>query len=397
MNERIINGCFKFNENVYAIDDNSLHYRKSSEEEVKSLDYYNAFTGIYNHPVNGENVFKFNYGPSTGGIIETLDFQIYTYGERILSLDVIPEYKKRILKVSGEHINMGLLKLERFNGFHSFSYSTLYSAAVERKMGIPIEEDSRNQRIILLEVERIISHIFKTARLCEAASQNIATYALLGLREKLMRTLAEKAGHRYLFGINKIGGIGRKLDMDGLVKVVRDIVDQYRKIKEGLFVSRIFIDRIENTCIANFGFSRGPTLRSTGKKYDYRMIDPYYSDLDFEPVVSSGGDSLTRFLVFSQEVDQSMEIIEQCIDRKVSGEWIEPASNKEVFGIETPSGDARMAMEIEGEKIGFLYLRTPSVLNMEAFARGIRGNVKTDIPFALESFGIWVSEMSDVI
>lgn len=33
---------------------------------------------------------------------------------------------------------------------------------------------------------------------------------------------------------------------------------------------------------------------------------------------------------------------------------------------------------------------------MEAFALGIKGNVKTDIPFAFESFGIWLSEMGDI-
>lgn len=397
MSEKLINGYFERNGTIYKIEDEDEQYWKTDKEEIKSLNYYEPLNKNYNHPVRGDDVFKFNYGPSTGGIIETLNFQIYTYGERILSLDVIPNYKNRKIKISGESLNTGLLRLERFNGFHSFSYSTLYCKAVESLNGIPIEESTRITRIILMETERIISHIFKTARLCEAASQNIANYYLLSLREKLMRILGEMAGHRYLFGVNKIGGLNRSINIESLVEKIKDVVQEYIKTKEGLFVSRIFIDRLENTCISNHEFSRGPALRSTGRKYDYRSIDPYYSDLHFESVSSNGGDSLTRFLVFSEEIEESMKIIEQCIDLKSSGEWVISPKEHEAFGIETPSGDARMVLDIDEDRINYAYLRTPSILNMEAFARGICGNVKTDIPFAFESFGIWVSEMSDVL
>ncbi|MGP6206786.1 formate hydrogenlyase [Cuniculiplasma sp. SKW3] len=397
MSEKLINGYFERNGSLYKINDEDLEYGKTDEGEIKSLNYYESLNKTYNHPVRGENVFKFNYGPSTGGIIETLNFQIYTYGERIISLDVIPNYKNRMIKISGQSLKTGLLKLERFNGFHSFSYSTLYCKAVESLKGIPIEEGTRVRRIILMETERIISHIFKTARLCEAASQNIANYYLLSLRERLMRILGEITGHRYLFGVNKIGGLNRSINIEPLIRKIKDVVQEYIKIKEGLFVSRIFIDRLENTCISNYEFSRGPALRSTGRKYDYRAIDPYYSDIHFEIVSSNGGDSLTRFLVFSEEIEESMKIIEQCADLKFSGEWLRSAKEFEAFGTETPSGDARMVLDIEEDRINYAYLRTPSILNMEAFARGICGNVKTDIPFAFESFGIWVSEMSDVL
>ena len=391
-----VSGYFTRDGRSYCIIDSDREFKECTDDIIGTLDYSESFRRIYSHPVSGENVFKFNYGPSTGGMIETLDLKIYTYGERILSLDVLPGYKQRQIRITGESKDLALLRIERLNGFHSFSYSTLFSSAVERMLEIPVSQEVRYARIILLEIERITSHIFKTARLCESASQNIASYALMGLRERLMRAIAEGTGHRYLFGVNKIGGIRRKIDLDRIVKVARGVVNEYVNIRNGLFVSRIFIDRIENTCRAEYSFARGPVLRAAGIRYDFRMHDPYYSGIDFTPVTQNGGDSLSRFLVFSEEVERSMEIIEKCMTPGERGDFLIPSHENEAYGIETPSGDARMVFSINNDHIGHIYLRTPSILNLEAFARGIRGNVKTDIPFALESFGIWVSELGDV-
>ncbi len=392
-----VNGFFEKEGKYYVIKDDSHSYEESSREFVEKLEIYNPIMGIYQHKVTGENVFPFNYGPSTGGMVETVDFKIYTYGERILSVDILPEFKKRKIQVSGSKFDEAILKIERFNGFHSFSYSTLMVREIEAKLGINVDAEVIKARITLLETERIISHIFKTARLCESASQNVAAHWLFSLREELMRTVATLTGHRYMFGVNRVGGLRRTFDYRKVIESVNSINMQYQKILDGLFVSRIFIDRIENTCIVGEEFCRGPTLRATGIPYDYRMMDPYYGKLNFEVVTEDGKDSLARFLVFSSEVSQSVNILNQ-FSNSDSFEISELGSVENGSGgIETPSGDARIVLEIHKDSISAIHIRTPSMLNMEAFARGISGNVKTDIPFAFESFGIWICEMGDVV
>ena len=62
--------------------------------------------------------------------------------------------------------------------------------------------------------------------------------------------------------------------------------------------------------------------------------------------------------------------------------------------METPSGNCTFYIEIRENNIDYVYLRPPSLFNLEGFLSGMQGNVKTDFPFAYESFGIWVSEMS---
>jgi Ni,Fe-hydrogenase III large subunit len=385
---------FKENEEYYAVYENKMNYEPIDIESLKKSKIYKPILGEYEHPVSGDNIFPFNYGPSTGGMTETVNFKIYTYGERILSISVYPDYKIREIKIQEESFEMALLNMERFNGFHSFSYSSLLSKTIEQTMGINVDLDTVKTRIILLETERIISHIFKSARLCEASSQNIAGYWLLYLRENLMRIVAQSSGHRYMFGINKVGGLRRKIDVDKIVIKVKETVKEFRKVLNGLYSSRIFLDRIANTCINKENFSRGPVLRATGSTYDFRKLDSYYKNIEFNVCSDKGGDSLSRFMVFTEEVMESLKIIEQAAELKdVDIHNSNTIESNLVTGIETPSGDARMILKLEEDKIKSIKLRTPSVLNMEAFALGIGGNVLTDIPFAFESFGIWISEM----
>jgi Ni,Fe-hydrogenase III large subunit len=69
-------------------------------------------------------------------------------------------------------------------------------------------------------------------------------------------------------------------------------------------------------------------------------------------------------------------------------------SGSSLNSMETPSGNCTFYIEIRENNIDYVYLRPPSLFNLEGFLSGMQGNVKTDFPFAYESFGIWVSEMS---
>jgi NADH-quinone oxidoreductase subunit D len=71
----------------------------------------------------------------------------------------------------------------------------------------------------------------------------------------------------------------------------------------------------------NYGCT-GPMLRGSGLKWDLRRIDGYsvYPELDFEIPVGTGkmgtvGDCWDRYKVRVDEIEQSLKIVEQCLDR----------------------------------------------------------------------------------
>jgi NADH-quinone oxidoreductase subunit D len=65
----------------------------------------------------------------------------------------------------------------------------------------------------------------------------------------------------------------------------------------------------------------GPILRSAGLPHDLRKAQPYcgYENYEFEVPTTDTCDSYGRFLVRLEEMRQSLDIVEQCLDRLQPG------------------------------------------------------------------------------
>src|SRR5208282_2502679 len=132
-------------------------------------------------------------------------------------------------------------------------------------------------------------------------------------------------GARVTTSYTRVGGV--KGDMPpGFAEELRAVFSKIREVLrdvEGLLTkNRIFVDRMSGTGPLSkedalaYGIT-GPMLRSTGVPYDVRRAQPYliYDRLDFEVPVGSTGDNYDRYLVRMAEIEQSMRILEQCLER----------------------------------------------------------------------------------
>ena len=65
----------------------------------------------------------------------------------------------------------------------------------------------------------------------------------------------------------------------------------------------------------------GLILRSTGLPHDLRKSDPYcgYENYEFEVCTQDTSDAYGRFLIRLAEMEQSLDIVEQCLDRLQPG------------------------------------------------------------------------------
>jgi NADH-quinone oxidoreductase subunit D len=65
----------------------------------------------------------------------------------------------------------------------------------------------------------------------------------------------------------------------------------------------------------------GPVLRATGLPQDLRKTDPYcgYETYDFDVITKTSQDAYGRFLIRVEEMQQSLKIVEQCLDRLQPG------------------------------------------------------------------------------
>jgi NADH-quinone oxidoreductase subunit D len=61
----------------------------------------------------------------------------------------------------------------------------------------------------------------------------------------------------------------------------------------------------------------GPVLRATGYPWDLRKTQPYcgYEDYEFDVPTQTSCDAYGRFLIRLEEMQQSLNIVEQCLDK----------------------------------------------------------------------------------
>ncbi len=351
-----------------------------------------------------EKLSLFPYGPSAGGLTESIYFSLLTSGERIEAMNYDTSFKDRKISVSGNDIPKAVLLMERINGIHSASYSSLFCDLIERSSGIEVSQEIMDLRILMMEMERISHHLFVAGRLSGGASQNIGSMNIYLLREELLRIIGKTFGHRYFFGINKPGGTGREIDVSNIYEKLESIVKEYTEIYRTLMDSRIFIDRTDSTAIIRDEISAGPVLRGFGKNMDGRSQHRYYNKLNVRISTVDSGDSLARYVVRSEEIFSSWEIIKKILERNSRFKIMEEVKMDKIQGtgekisgyMETPSGDLSMIVSVRSGKISFFKYSSPSLWNLRVFADAMKGNNFADFYFGLESLGLCVSETGDI-
>ena len=208
-----------------------------------------------------------------------------------------------------------------------FSNEAAYVAAVEKLLGIEndIPEKAKVLRILLLELNRISSHIVCIAT--GGMEIGALTVMTIGFRDReLILDLFELiSGLRMNHAYFRPGGVAQDIP-DGAIQELRDTVKLLKKrLPEYAALCNanpIFKGRLKGVghldlpgCLA-LGLT-GPVLRATGYDWDLRKTMPYwdYETYDFDVVTWDEPDAYGRFRVRLDEMWQSLRIVDQAIDR----------------------------------------------------------------------------------
>ncbi len=366
--------------------------------------------------VEGYGIFTFPYGPVTYGISEAGGFKFVTYGERILKVIPIVNYKKRGVeqKALGMRPTDALMLIERSAGNFSASYSTCFVTATEEALGITAPSAATWTRAVAIELERIYNHLHLFSREAEAATQNVAAYQTGALKEEVLRLNSKYFGHRYLFGFNTVGGVNcpaleSREKRDELYTSVRNISKEFSGLVDYFLSSRIFLDRLQNTArlskenALTLG-AVGPVARGSGVDWDDRISYPIepYGDIFVDVQTETAGDAMSRIMVRINEVASSATVIRELLDKMPGGNLrvgsessgtqsssIPSSSGFSFCRVECPSGDLIQIVKIlPNGRISFLHIRPASLVNWIPFAKSLEGNVFTDFQFAFDSFGL---------
>ena len=206
-----------------------------------------------------------------------------------------------------------------------------YVLAVEKLLGIVDDVPPRAQliRIIALELQRISSHLVALAT--GGFEMGALTAMTNGFRdrEEILRLLEMMTGLRMNHAFVRPGGVANDLP-EGGAEQIRGVLNALPKKLDGvpqlLVDNSVWKDRTENIgcldlegCMA-LGVT-GPVLRATGLPYDVRKAQPYfgYETFDFDVPTATTGDVYGRFLIRLEEINQSIRIVHQALDRLEPG------------------------------------------------------------------------------
>ncbi len=147
----------------------------------------------------------------------------------------------------------------------------------------------------------------------------------------------------------------------------------------------------------------GPVLRGSGVPSDIRKIAPYggYDDFDFEVPLGSNGDCLDRYHVRLQEMQQSLNIIEQALDLLPDGpirakvpRKITPAPGHYSFSVEGARGDVTYWAVSDGSEIPYrLKIRSACMANLSLLPELCRGMLLADLISTLGSLDLVIPEI----
>ena len=202
-----------------------------------------------------------------------------------------------------------------------------YVMGVEKLLGIEddITEKARVMRVLLMEINRISSHLVAIAT--GGMELGALTVMTIGFRERelCLDMLELITGLRMNHAFIRPGGVAQDMP-DGSIGEIRDFVKLMKKrlpeyaalcnqnpIFKGRLVDVGYLDLAG--CLA-LGIT-GPPLRATGYDWDLRRDTPYwgYDEFDFDVVTWDTADSYGRFRIRLDEMWESLRIIEQALDR----------------------------------------------------------------------------------
>ena len=373
----------------------------AGHEPLRPLVDHDAPLARWTVPVHGHDAHQVAVGPIHAGVIESGHFRFHVVGERILQLDAKLFYKHRGLEraAEGRTLDEALAYATRACGACAVANGVAYALACEDALGLAATPALARVRTLLLELERLWSHLNDTAAICAGVGLAAGNNRFAALTERARRVNAALTGHRFLFGSVRVGGSELAVD-DAGIRAAAGEIEQLRGEAESawreLLFNASFEDRLPGVGIVDAADARrlgtvGPAARAAGLAEDVRSASAQLDYEGFQPAVPAraAGDVQARLEQRALELRQTFELLERLLRGAVGPAAATPGgAQKEIGGgcVESPRGATSCIVERAGERIARLRLRTGSYANWPVVAHAAAGNLLPDFPLVNKSF-----------
>ena len=266
--------------------------------------------------------------PSTHGVLRMV---LELDGEYVVACRPVLGYLHTGIEKNTEYRTwqQGVTFVTRADYLSPFFNEVAYCLAVERLLGIEAPRRARVIRVMVMELNRIASHLLWLATTgLELGAISIMLYAWRE-REIILRIFEMVTGLRMNHAYVRVGGLSMDLP-EGAEERIREFlklmpgrIHEYEELLSGnpIWQQRtVGIGYVSRDDLLGLGVT-GPMLRAAGISWDLRKDMPYcgYESYDFDVPTSPDGDCFARYQVRVEEMRQSLRIVSQCLERLEPG------------------------------------------------------------------------------
>lgn len=271
--------------------------------------------------------FNMNFGPQHPAAHGVLRLVLELDGEVVVAADPHIGLLHRGTEKLIEQKNylQALPYFDRLDYVSMMAQEHTYSLAVEKILNCVVPLRAKYIRVMFLEITRLLNHLLAlTTHILDVGA---ITPFLWGFeeREKLMEFYERVSGARMHAAYIRPGGVSQDLPI-GLLEDIYTFINNFSsridELEELLTENRIWKQRLVNIGVVSYeealdwAFS-GVLLRGSGIAWDLRKNQPYeiYEKLEFDIPLGKNGDCYDRYLIRINEMRQSVNIINQCINQ----------------------------------------------------------------------------------
>ena len=371
-----------------------------------------------------------NMGPQHPATHGVLRLQMELEGETIRRVKPIIGYLHTGMEKTAETLPYmaGGTNVTRMDYLSPLNNELCYSLAVEQLLDVDIPPRAQAIRVLMTELNRISSHLIWLATFgMDIGALSMMIYGFRE-RESVLDFFEKVTGLRMNHNYIRPGGVAADLppgwedDVEGIFDVVRAGLDDYQDLLNG---NPIFLDRTQGVGVITpaevqqYG-ATGPIARAAGVNFDLRKAFPYsgIEQYEFDVPLGKHGDVFDRYLVRTEEIRQSIRIVEQVLETMPAGDYrtddrkVTPPPRKRIDesmealihhfklfteGFKVPVGEVYQAVESPRGELGMylvsngtakpwrLHVRTPSFATVQALPVMLTDLIVADVIATLAS------------
>jgi NADH-quinone oxidoreductase subunit D len=349
--------------------------------------------------------------PATHGVLRIV---IELDGEEIKRAEPVIGYMHRGAEKLAEYrdARQTLVLMDRHDWLSAFNNELGWVIAVERMAGIEVPDRAQWIRTMIAEWNRIMNHlVFMGSYPLELGAITPLFYTFRE-REMVQDLVESVTGARMHHSFVRVGGLKDDLPRGFIARsaevltAMRNLLREYENLIMGneiIFARTRDIGVLPAETAIAYGCS-GPVIQASGVPMDPRKDTPYekYGEVEFEVPVGTKGDSYDRLWVLVERVRQSLNIIEQCLDRLPPGPYrasglpktLTFPENEIYVRQENPLGIMGYYVVGDGRKTPYrLKMRTASFSNVSVIPALLPGTLVPDLISILGSIFFVVGDV----